>query len=217
MQYRLIASQYSYIICGVVPKLTVVPPAMSITRQWQSVGQYCTHSDLQSGWPPRRNGWGLSGPNSTIQDYHGRRYALLTVRGVSRASKPPGFAGFDGNKRLVVVFKLQPSSSSSSCSWWFSSFQASMEVFNGFPRVKSKCISCWGREMAERRTARASGQGTLLLPSARNAPGRGLGLGVPPSPSERPNNQFSCFQSVSPRFSTVIRCFSIIGTPIIDY
>ncbi|KAD3067034.1 hypothetical protein E3N88_34914 [Mikania micrantha] len=79
MQYRLIASQYSYIICGVVPKLTVVPPAMSITRQWQSVGQYCTHSDLKSGWPPRRDGWGLSGPNSTIQDYHARRYALLTV------------------------------------------------------------------------------------------------------------------------------------------
>ncbi|KAD4586655.1 hypothetical protein E3N88_24256 [Mikania micrantha] len=69
---------------GGVPKLTVVPPAMSITRQWQSVGQYCTHSDLQSGWPPRRDGWGLSGPNSTIQDYHARRYALLTVHGVSR-------------------------------------------------------------------------------------------------------------------------------------
>ncbi|KAD7116994.1 hypothetical protein E3N88_04262 [Mikania micrantha] len=84
MQYRLIASQYSYIIRGVVPKLTVVPPAMSITRQWQSVGQYCTHSDLKSAWPTRRDGWGLSGPNSTIQDYHARRYALLTVRGVSR-------------------------------------------------------------------------------------------------------------------------------------
>ncbi|KAD4586621.1 hypothetical protein E3N88_24222 [Mikania micrantha] len=36
-EYRLIASQYSYIICGFVPKLTVVPPTMSITRQWQSV------------------------------------------------------------------------------------------------------------------------------------------------------------------------------------
>ncbi|KAD6454452.1 hypothetical protein E3N88_09158 [Mikania micrantha] len=132
------------------------------------------------------------------------------------ASKPPGFVGFDGNERLVVVFKLQPSTSSSS-SRWFSSFQASMEVFNGLPRVKSKCISCLGREMAERRTARASGQGTLLLPSTRNTPGRGLGSGVPPGSSERPNNQFSCFRSVSPCFSTVIRCFSIIGTPIIDY
>ncbi|KAD7117410.1 hypothetical protein E3N88_04678 [Mikania micrantha] len=69
---------------------------MSITRQWQSIGQYCTHSDLQSGWPPKRDGWGLSGPNSTIQDYHARRYALLTL--------PSSFSKLQG---LQEHFKLQ--------------------------------------------------------------------------------------------------------------
>ena len=69
-----------YIICGFATEANMLPPAISIQDMANVVWSIMHCSDLQSGWPYGSQQWGLSGPNSTIQNYHAERYALLTVR-----------------------------------------------------------------------------------------------------------------------------------------
>ncbi|KAD7117079.1 hypothetical protein E3N88_04347 [Mikania micrantha] len=71
-----------YIICGFATEANMLPPAISIQDMANVVWSIMHCSDLQSGWPYGSQQWGLSGPNSTIQNYHAERNALLTVRGV---------------------------------------------------------------------------------------------------------------------------------------
>ncbi|KAD7116762.1 hypothetical protein E3N88_04030 [Mikania micrantha] len=71
-----------YIICGFATEANMLPPAISIQDMENVVWSIMHCSDLQSGWPYGAQQWGLSGPNSTIQNYHAERQALLTVRGV---------------------------------------------------------------------------------------------------------------------------------------
>ncbi|KAD2804324.1 hypothetical protein E3N88_37701 [Mikania micrantha] len=58
----------------------MLPPAISIQGMANVVWSIMHCSNLQSGWPYGAQQWGLSGPNSTIQNYHAERNALLTVR-----------------------------------------------------------------------------------------------------------------------------------------
>ncbi|KAD5802887.1 hypothetical protein E3N88_14247 [Mikania micrantha] len=72
----------SYTICGFATEANMLPTAISIQDMANVVWSILHCSDLQSGWPYGTQQWGLSGPNSTIQNYHAKRNALLTVRGV---------------------------------------------------------------------------------------------------------------------------------------
>ncbi|KAD4888684.1 hypothetical protein E3N88_20757 [Mikania micrantha] len=70
----------SYTICGFATEANMLPPAISIQDMANIVWSILHCSDLQSGWPYGAQQWGLSCPNSTIQNYHAEHNALLTVR-----------------------------------------------------------------------------------------------------------------------------------------
>ncbi|KAD4180460.1 hypothetical protein E3N88_29051 [Mikania micrantha] len=112
----------------------MLPPAISIQDMANVVWSIMHCSDLQSGWPYGSQQWGLSGPNSTIQNYHAERNTLLTVRAPRVA----------GNKLLVAssggVLMVMSSKLPSMLQWLPRSFKASSMEFYGEMMKKQRTL-----------------------------------------------------------------------------